>query len=137
VRSPVGVSVYSHLGPVKVTGNTVVQLNSVAGGAYVHGMVDTFVGAGPGPGMGLLALPMAMQLGVFSSPGNFLAPMPILTTGMTFLPASIVASMSPTELVLSPASATLTSPVVTATAATSISLTSPIVTVTGGMVYLG
>jgi hypothetical protein len=137
VRSPVGVSVYSQLGPVKVTGNTVVQLNSVAGSASVHGMLETFIGAGPGPGMGLLALPAAMQLGVFAAPGNFLAPVPVITTGMTFLPAAIIASMSPTELNLTPAAAVLTAPVITAMGSGSVTVMSPIVTVTGGMVYLG
>lgn len=137
VRSPVGVSVYSHFGPVKVTGNTTVQLNSVMGGAYVHGALATFVGAGPGPGMGLLALPAAMQLGVFAAPGNFIAPMPILTKGMTFLPAAIVASMSPTELNLTPASAVLMAPVISAIGSGSVTITSPTITLTGGMVYLG
>jgi hypothetical protein len=137
VRSPAGVNVFSAAGPICVTGNTSVQMNSVLGGAYVHGLANSYIGAGPeGAGMGVVNFPEVMSIGNLLSAETFATPAPDPTRGITILPELISLTMLPATVDITPAALEIEAPSVDVTAEDGAMITAPVI-VLSGMVYLG
>lgn len=137
VRSPAGVNVYSSAGPVAVTGSGPVQVNSVAGGAHVHGASHCYIGAGPAVGMGLYAVPAALFLGNLTSAGAFPAPGPDASRGISVAPALLTLAMAPSMIEVTPRSTSVAAPSITVTGAETVTVGGAATFVTGGAVYLG
>jgi hypothetical protein len=131
------VNVYSSAGPVAVTGGGSVQLNSVTGGAHVHGASHCYIGAGPAAGMGLYATAGALFLGNLAVAGAFPAPGPDASRGVSLAPARVTIAMVPAMIEVTPRSASVAAPSVTVTGAETVTVGGASTFVTGGAVYLG
>jgi hypothetical protein len=145
VRSPAGVKVYSTFSSVAVTGSADVQLNSVLGGAHVHGLANAYIGSGDALGWGLRATPVRLVLGQMAAPGIFTEPGFLPMFGVSITDAMLTVQHTASYVKVSPIGVNVfadvemstIAPVVSTVADAEISMEAPLITIAGAKVMLG